>query len=665
MDKKPYVSVTSGLSQMVNEDDPDFEYPISSEMQLREGRYTSGDEIGRGGMKKILLSDDKLTARPVAQAKLLDSQDDQKTESFFREARITAQLQHPNIVPVYDAGYDREGQAFFTMKPVGEKTLKTFIKEENFAEGFRYQQKLEVFLKICHAIAYAHANKVVHLDLKPENIYLGEFAEVLVGDWGLARGTNDECLSEELLVEDIYDEHSHHGVLKGTPGYMAPEQIEKSLGKRDERCDIYALGAILYELLCGKQANSAEGCKELLQTTLKGERKSPRDINPTVPLALEAIVMKALENDRDQRYQSVSDLIVDVNKFQSGFMTSAEDYSFGKSCLYLLKRHKQVSFWLMLLLVSSSVFSVFLFFAKRQAESLSLVAIEQKERAEDLKEIAIQEKNRALKAQHAQIKEQAKREAVSKAASPRLVNVARFDLSRFDYDSALANARLAVLWDPQNEEAQLYLARILMITQRFNEASQLFKAIMSPTFPRKKTADTCTKYALLKKDDDVYLSIAELEAFILDTSTSFVIPVKANENMKLLVHIANYAYTMHSYSLDEKMQIASLALGLTNPIQEEIKYSIFESQVDIDFSNNRRLYNLEALRKLPIRKLNLSNSSMKNVDALMGSSVKELDIRGSQITGYSIRLLSNLDRVILSPKQNPHLNLKGVEIIRK
>jgi hypothetical protein len=113
------------------------------------------------------------------------------------------------------------------------------------------------------------------------------------------------------------------------------------------------------------------------------------------------------------------------------------------------------------------------------------------------------------------------------------------------------------------------------------------------------------------------------------------------------------------------MQIASLALGLTNPIQEDIKYSIFESQVDIDFSNNRRLYNLEALRKLPIRKLNLSNSSMKNVDALMGSSVKELDIRGSQITGYSIRLLSNLDRVILSPKQNPHLNLKGVEIIRK
>ena len=123
-EEKSYVKVTSGLSNMLNDDDSEFEYPISTEMQMREGRYTTGDEIGRGGMKKILLSEDKLTARKVAQAKLLDSQNDQKTESFFREARITAQLQHPNIVPVYDAGYDREGQAFFTMKPVGKKTLK-------------------------------------------------------------------------------------------------------------------------------------------------------------------------------------------------------------------------------------------------------------------------------------------------------------------------------------------------------------------------------------------------------------------------------------------------------------------------------------------------------------------------------------------------------------
>jgi serine/threonine protein kinase len=298
-DKKAYVKVTSGLSQMLNEDDTEFEYPISSEMQLREGRYTTGDEIGRGGMKKILLSEDKLTSRKVAQAKLLDSKDDQKTESFFREARITAQLQHPNIVPVYDAGYDREGQAFFTMKPVGKKTLKNYF-EERKATGAKYdQESLDIFLKICNAMAYAHANKVVHLDLKPENIYLGEFSEVLVGDWGFARGSNEECLSEELLVEDIYDEHSHHGVLKGTPGYMAPEQIEKSLGKRDELCDIYALGAILYELLCGKRANSAEGCKALLEQTLQGKRKRPREINKALARGLESIILKALEKDRD------------------------------------------------------------------------------------------------------------------------------------------------------------------------------------------------------------------------------------------------------------------------------------------------------------------------------------------------------------------------------
>ena len=664
-EEKSYVKVTSGLSNMLNDDDSEFEYPISTEMQMREGRYTTGDEIGRGGMKKILLSEDKLTARKVAQAKLLDSQNDQKTESFFREARITAQLQHPNIVPVYDAGYDREGQAFFTMKPVGKKTLKNYLKENQLHDKFYFQHSLELFLKVCQAMAYAHSKQVVHLDLKPENIYLGEFAEVLVGDWGLARGVNDECLSEELLVEDIYDEHSQHGMLKGTPGYMAPEQIEKSLGKRDELCDIYALGAILYEMMCGKRANSAEGCKDLLKQTLGGKRKRPRELNPKLAKSLELVILKALEKDRDQRYQTVKELIEDLHKFQEGYMTSAEDHNALKSLLYLLKRHKQLSFLLFLILISSSIFSAFLFFAKQRAVELSEVALIEKNRAEELGQLALIEKNRAEEAYQSQLQEQAEKEAISRAASPRLVNVARTDLGRFDYDSALANARLAVLWDPDNEDAQFYLGRILMITQRFDEANRLFQGIMSPSFPRKKTAEVCTKFAQLKTNDDLFLNVAELKSLLKDTSSSFVIPVKANESMKFLIHIVNYAYTLPEYSLEEKMEIASLALQLTNPVKGDIKYSTFESQVDIDLSNNKRLFSLDVLRKLPIRKLNLSNSSIKNMDSLMGSSVKELDIRGSQISGYSMRLLNHLEKLILNAKQNPGLNLREVEIIRK
>ncbi|WDE96303.1 protein kinase [Lentisphaera profundi] len=647
---KNYVKVTSGLSQILDQDDPEFEFPISTEMHLREGRYTAGDEIGRGAMKKVLLSDDKLTARKVAQAKLLDSDNQSKTESFFREARITAQLQHPNIVPVYDAGYDREGKAFFTMKPVGKTTLKSYLKNRDVNKN-NYQQDIDLFIKICHAIAYAHSKDIVHLDLKPENIYLGEFAEVLVGDWGLARSSNDDCLSEELILADIHSEHTQHDVLKGTPGYMAPEQIEKKRGKRDHLCDVYSLGAILYEIVCGRGANTSGNVKGLLQGTLSGDRKAPREINESLPLSLESVVLKALETEREKRYPSVQCLIEDLKKFQGGYITSAEERNVIKSFVYLLKRHQSLSVLIFLLLSSSIIFSCFLYWEKQKAEAQSLIAIEQK--------------NRAEKAFEKQAMEQAQREAISKAASPRLVNVARTDLVKYDYDSALANARLAVLWDPDNNDAKRYLARILLITQGFNEANALFKKIDYKSIQRKKTIAISARYAAINKADDTALTVSELKKYLKDSSSMFVIPIKANEALRFLVHIANYAYGLPQYSLDEKMEIASLALELTNPVKGEIKYSIFESQVDLDFSGNKKIYGLEALHNLPIRRLNISNSSIKSLDSLMDSSVKELDMRGCSIQGYSIRLLNNLEKVFLSPKQNINLSANGVQIIRK
>ena len=164
--------------------------PIFDEILVVEDRYDKGSVVNQGGMKKILKTIDSLTNRPVAKAVLIDFEDADKAESFLREARLTAALEHPNIIPVYDIGVDDTQGPFFTMKLVGGKNLAEILKKmskEQEQSNYSLRDLLTIFLKICDAIHYAHSKGILHLDLKPENIQIGDYGEVLVCDWGLAK----------------------------------------------------------------------------------------------------------------------------------------------------------------------------------------------------------------------------------------------------------------------------------------------------------------------------------------------------------------------------------------------------------------------------------------------------------------------------------------------
>ena len=172
--------------------DSDEKESLSDE--LSQNRYTDFQEIGRGGMKAIFSVLDNYGKRKVAYARLVSSEDEKLSDAFIREARLTAQLEHPNIISVYDVGMEQSGAPYFTMELKTGDSLSSALKKE-----YDLNSMLNVFIKICDAIAYAHSRKIIHLDLKPDNVQLGKFGEVMVCDWGLSKVIDSEDPDTEEL----------------------------------------------------------------------------------------------------------------------------------------------------------------------------------------------------------------------------------------------------------------------------------------------------------------------------------------------------------------------------------------------------------------------------------------------------------------------------------
>jgi len=206
--------------------------------------YQLGDVIGRGGMGEVVAAHDLRIGREVAVKRMRGARPDGPALArFLREARIQARLDHPAIVPVHELGTDEHGRPFFTMKRLRGVTLA-----ERIADGTPQNRLLRAFIDVCHAVELAHARGVVHRDLKPSNIMLGDYGEVYVLDWGVARVITERARAATTPGDvDSLDDGTQTGALLGTPGYMAPEQIKGHPAM--PAADVYALGVILFEIL--------------------------------------------------------------------------------------------------------------------------------------------------------------------------------------------------------------------------------------------------------------------------------------------------------------------------------------------------------------------------------------------------------------------------------
>jgi serine/threonine protein kinase len=301
-------------------------------------RYRLVDKLGQGGMGGVYCVEDTELERKVALKVIsVPDPDGSWTVRLLQEARVIARLEHPGIVPVHDAGVLPDGRPYYTMKLVQGKRL-----DEHVESVASLSDRLRLFLRLCDAVAFAHAHGVLHRDLKPANIMIGPFGEVLVMDWGLSKVLSTSAVKSATIENADPDASTEnqtltgHGTVVGTRGYMSPEQVrgDKIL---DQRSDIYSLGAIL----------------QFLATT---ENSEP------VSKPLSAIRMRAMAENPDMRYQTVPDLATDVAHFLDGLAVSA--YPEGP----LLRAWRSVlrnRTWILLLLAYMLTRTLLIFFRPR------------------------------------------------------------------------------------------------------------------------------------------------------------------------------------------------------------------------------------------------------------------------------------------------------------
>ncbi|CAN5476941.1 hypothetical protein BH10PLA2_BH10PLA2_09570 [soil metagenome] len=290
-----------------------------------EHQYTRNRLHAEGGIGRIWLARDESLGRDVALKELLPGRVENKVirSRFLNEARITSQLEHPGVVPIYEIGTEPgTNLPFYTMRFVHGRTLQQAIttyhrqRRDGQAGLLQFNELLLAFFAVCNAVAYAHSRGVIHRDLKPPNIVMGDFGEVMVLDWGLAKLVNqaEESTTEVVALSENPD-HTQAGEVLGTPCYMAPEQASARRDLEDPRTDIYVLGAVLYELLSGKPPFASNKSSEVLNKVRSEPPLPPRQVAPHVPRELEAICLKAMARDRDNRYGTVKDLATDVQHY--------------------------------------------------------------------------------------------------------------------------------------------------------------------------------------------------------------------------------------------------------------------------------------------------------------------------------------------------------------
>ncbi len=300
-------------------------------------RYRLGVELGRGGMGRVVEAFDTQLGRTVAVKEVLPKGPG-VTRRFAREVQITARLEHPAIVPLYDSGTTADGRPFYVMRRVTGKPLDEMIKRApNLAERLVL---LPAVLAAIDAVAHAHRRGVIHRDIKPANILVGELGETVVIDWGLAKvvGEEDDDSGEAKNLTPADSLQTQAGTVFGTPGFMPPEQVRgEDLGARG---DVYALGATLYQLLAGAPPHAGTSATEVLGKTLKHDVEPLDDAAPGSPPELVAIVDKALSFEAETRYANAGALGEDVRRFLSGQLVAAHRYTSRQRLGRFAKRHR-------------------------------------------------------------------------------------------------------------------------------------------------------------------------------------------------------------------------------------------------------------------------------------------------------------------------------------
>jgi serine/threonine-protein kinase len=279
-------------------------------------RYQHQADVSAGGMGAVQKVTDKPLTRSVARKTLLPNLvgDPKFTDLFLREARITAQLEHPHVVPVHDLGVNEFGP-FFTMKLIEGHTLQEWIESRKSFESLPWNDLLDmidIVIKVCDALAFAHGKGVLHRDIKPANVMIGSHGQVYLMDWGIALRIEEQKDPPPVAPGD----EPRDIIVVGTPAYMAPEQA--NCERLDTRADIFSVGALVYNALSGAAPYGASSLPSVVSQAIVAEPSPLLELRPELPPALCSIVAKAMSAKREDRFQSVDELRAELVRFLRG-----------------------------------------------------------------------------------------------------------------------------------------------------------------------------------------------------------------------------------------------------------------------------------------------------------------------------------------------------------
>jgi serine/threonine protein kinase/tetratricopeptide (TPR) repeat protein len=710
--------------------DPDL--GLSPVRAVLEGKkYKVLGTIGRGGMGIVHQARDLRIVRNVAM-KVIKTSSQFSRENVLRfvdEAQLTGQLQHPNIIPVYELGLDEFGEVFYTMKYVKGTTLDQVLRrlregEEMAIKKFPLATMLTVFQKMCDGVAYAHSMGVVHRDLKPDNVMIGEYGEVLVMDWGLAKkmasGMHDEHLGDtvpQMPPSDLRGFETLNGLIVGTPPYISPEAARGELDRIDARSDIYVLGAILYAILTLRPPFPGKEFGELIEQIVSGQFMHPTSYsqpasplrqseppppgpdgvncvlshlpNRRVPEGLAAIVVKAMAVEAELRYQTVDELQADILAWQGGFAPKAERAGMGRQLILWAGRHKAnvILFGVFFVLLNTFlvVFVLSLKHERDRARESEVAATDSAERLSlALKDL--------------------------RGVAPLFVEEAKDLVKKKDLDAALARVDSAIRQVPNEPEYYNLRGNILQTLLRWDEAVDAYeealernpnmasakenlaltKKLMEPDVPNQEDREPTT--ADLKALEEALIKQKRLaEATVLtdrfgpDKPLAIKLLREAVEKDPQLQPLRNYlkggalrgrfhrlddgTYSANLRSLPPpiylpllRSQVVSVSvIYLDDPNFSDL--SVFQGMKlrELWLSGCFRVADLTPLRDMQLKVLNLNRTGISDLTPLAGMPLVDLSLDGcSKITDFKPLKDCASLEKLVLPR-----NAKGIEFLRK
>lgn len=595
--------------------------------------YDKGELHAEGGMGVILRARDLNISRTVAMKVIKeDIADSEFILRFVDEARITGQLEHPNIVPVHEAGVNERGEVFYTMKFVKGTTLKKIIAELVAGDAdtrakYPLPALLTIFQKVCDAIAFAHSRGVIHRDLKPDNIMIGDYGEVLVMDWGLAkvlrngeaktRGKPDTPASRldapvissispdssfgksviKSSRDDTGDSATQAGTVLGTPRYMAPEQATGDIEHMDERTDIYALGAILHEILALRPAIAGKSAEEIIANVIAG-KVIPLEANDRTPESLAAVARKSMALKPADRYATVPALQSEITRYQTGFATTAENAGFAKQFALLIKRNKGIALTAAAAWLIITVLAVWFVMNVTHERNNATTA-----------------RNKATEAL-----------ADLRASAPAYHGQARSLVDEQKFDEALEKIASAIALQPENPDYLLLRANLLQSHQRLPDAIAAFQQVL----------------ALRPEDADARTNLTLTEQLLRDNGGE--LPLKQELQRRLMEALAAQKRTAESILLAKGLgQDGEAVMGLfktrlKNQMASPKWYSSrLQARPNGTYYLNLSEFptpDLSILNGLPISGLRIHQDEAPNLTPLASLPLEELDLQ--------IRFLSDI-----------------------